>query len=227
LCIDELDGLFRERQADQHEVMGELLTEFLQWMDGMMTKDDSSPPIILIGATNRPFDVDPAILRRLPHAHCVGLPDAATRSTWFQSALQEIPHTISAEQRDALISATDGYTYSDLRTWLQAAVLAGPLKRCSKQPEQLTYDDLLAVRTAPTSGGSARYQERLAQFQSKHPATGNSRESPQPHPEELVWKTVLGNYYNLGTLQVDGPTMDLLQQIAQELKNFRDEEEED
>jgi SpoVK/Ycf46/Vps4 family AAA+-type ATPase len=36
LCIDELDGLFRERNENEHEVSRDLKTEFLQWWDGMM-----------------------------------------------------------------------------------------------------------------------------------------------------------------------------------------------
>jgi hypothetical protein len=56
LCIDELDGLFRERSEQEHEVSRDLKTEFLQWVDGMMSKDDANRQILLVGATNRPFD---------------------------------------------------------------------------------------------------------------------------------------------------------------------------
>jgi ATPase family AAA domain-containing protein 1 len=217
LCLDELDGLFRERQADHHEVMGELLTEFLQWMDGLMTPPNHKPPIVFLGATNRPFDVDPAVLRRLPHAHAIGLPDAKARGAWFTAALSALPHTLTAAQCATLVAASSKYTYSDLRTWLQAAVRAGPRRRGDGP---LTYDDWCAVRTAPTAGGSARYQARLAEFAAPHGTPPRSEEGG-------VWQTAWGNYYHLGTLPVDGPTMDLLQQVAQELQKDREEEEEE
>ena len=69
IFVDELDGLFRERGGEDHDVSRDLKTEFLQLWDGIRnhaiqggsgSSGGSSSSILVIGATNRPFDVDPA-----------------------------------------------------------------------------------------------------------------------------------------------------------------------
>ena len=47
-------------------------TQFMSFWDGLVT--DSSCQIMIVGATNRPQDVDVAILRRMPSMFCIGLP---------------------------------------------------------------------------------------------------------------------------------------------------------
>ena len=100
VVLDELDGLFRERHDNEHDASRELKTEFLQWLSGIMTTSSSSGnsktthsasprhPLIVVGATNRPLDVDSAILRRLPQRFYIGLPDFATRCQLIQKMLQ-------------------------------------------------------------------------------------------------------------------------------------------
>mmetsp|Transcript_497 Transcript_497/g.878 ORF Transcript_497/g.878 Transcript_497/m.878 type:complete len:89 (+) Transcript_497:212-478(+) len=61
---DEIDALFRERSAGDHEVYRDMKAEFMQLWDGLFTTNDCR--IIVVGCTNRPWDVDPAIQRRLP-----------------------------------------------------------------------------------------------------------------------------------------------------------------
>jgi ATPase family AAA domain-containing protein 1 len=90
LVLDELDGLFRERHDEEHEAHRDVKTEFLQLWDGVRNnhphhtnsaggaeddEDSTTPKVLLvIGATNRPFDVDSAVLRRLPQSFWIGLP---------------------------------------------------------------------------------------------------------------------------------------------------------
>jgi SpoVK/Ycf46/Vps4 family AAA+-type ATPase len=77
--MDEVDALLSARSDSSfgrgaaHNVV---LNEFMQEMDGL-TSDEGR--VIVIGATNRPFDLDDAILRRLPRRMLVDLPDAAGR----------------------------------------------------------------------------------------------------------------------------------------------------
>ena len=54
-----------------------VITEFMQEMDGLMSSKDDN--IIVIGATNRPFDLDDAVLRRLPRRLLVDLPGEKER----------------------------------------------------------------------------------------------------------------------------------------------------
>lgn len=80
--LDEIDALFSARSSSR-ETGGALahhgvITEFMQEMDGLKSRRDSN--VIVIGATNRPFDLDDAVLRRLPRRLLVDLPDEKERT---------------------------------------------------------------------------------------------------------------------------------------------------
>ncbi|KAI0050931.1 AAA-domain-containing protein [Auriscalpium vulgare] len=79
--IDEIDALFGARSSAR-ETGGAIahrgvLTEFMQEMDGLKSSKDDN--VIVIGATNRPFDLDDAVLRRLPRRLLVDLPGEKER----------------------------------------------------------------------------------------------------------------------------------------------------
>ena len=81
MFIDELDALFGARVS--RETGGGIahrgvITEFMQEMDGLKSSKDDN--IIVIGATNRPFDLDDAVLRRLPRRLLVDLPGERERA---------------------------------------------------------------------------------------------------------------------------------------------------
>jgi SpoVK/Ycf46/Vps4 family AAA+-type ATPase len=76
--IDELDALFAERGAERG--YRAMLTEFMQEMDGLLSKGEN---VVVIGATNRPFDLDDALLRRLPVRLLVDLPGEKEREGAF------------------------------------------------------------------------------------------------------------------------------------------------
>ena len=87
--IDEIDSFLRERTKGDHEVTGMMKAEFMTYVikrpsseidgsfcisslwDGLTSSTDR---ILVLGATNRPNDIDSAILRRMPKRFSVGLP---------------------------------------------------------------------------------------------------------------------------------------------------------
>ncbi|CDO71236.1 hypothetical protein BN946_scf184863.g32 [Trametes cinnabarina] len=78
--IDELDALFGarlSRESGNSLAHRGVITEFMQEMDGLKSSKDSN--VIVIGATNRPFDLDDAVLRRLPRRLLVDLPGEKER----------------------------------------------------------------------------------------------------------------------------------------------------
>ena len=62
----------RTRNSTDHEATAMMKTQFMSFWDGLMT--DTSCRVMIMGATNRPQDVDAAILRRMPSMFYVGLP---------------------------------------------------------------------------------------------------------------------------------------------------------
>lgn len=124
IFIDELEGLFRERKSsgsEEHEVNRELKTELMQHWDGINSNSDGDG-IIIIGATNRPFDVDSAFLRRMPRSFFVGLPDRNARVQILTSMLSNVP-LHGDFNMNYLADATAEYTPSDMKEVLRTAAL--------------------------------------------------------------------------------------------------------
>ncbi|KAH0586049.1 hypothetical protein H2248_007324 [Termitomyces sp. 'cryptogamus'] len=72
IFIDEIDSFLRERTKGDHEVTGMMKAEFMTLWDGLLSASDR---ILVLGATNRPNDIDSAILRRMPKRFAIQLPD--------------------------------------------------------------------------------------------------------------------------------------------------------
>jgi ATPase family AAA domain-containing protein 1 len=238
LVLDELDGLFRERHDQEHDSSRELKTEFLQWLSGIMTTSGSTSgsdedggrqqPLIVVGATNRPFDVDSAILRRLPQRYYIGPPTCAARCQLIERMLQGIP--ISADFRiDALGLRTDGFTPGDIQLVLQLAARTGPIKESILQNQReakqvglvdpnlmdlprdgpvrsLTMQDALnALAHVHATPLSPRYLYSLRSFARKngiHDAQLSSQQTPAQYPPGNPWGM---HVLNMGTVHLPSP----------------------
>lgn len=131
--MDEIDALFGARMSAR-ESAGSfahrgVITEFMQEMDGLKSSKDDR--VIVIGATNRPFDLDDAVLRRLPRRLLVDLPGQPERegenrlvviiafiNTVFQGILKILLRNETlADDVDLsnLAKETDSFSGSDLK----------------------------------------------------------------------------------------------------------------
>ena len=72
ITMSVTDSFLRSRTSTDHEATAMMKTQFMSFWDGLVT--ESSCQIMIVGATNRPQDVDAAILRRMPSMFCIGLP---------------------------------------------------------------------------------------------------------------------------------------------------------
>ncbi|KAF6744964.1 P-loop containing nucleoside triphosphate hydrolase protein, partial [Ephemerocybe angulata] len=117
-CIvftDEIDSLFSSRSSDTKSWERNVLTEFMQGMDGLKSaKKNRDNNIVIVGATNRPFDLDPAILRRMPRRILVDMPNLAMRKGILSSYLKE-EHLDVDVSIDKLAVETEGFSGSDLK----------------------------------------------------------------------------------------------------------------
>lgn len=121
IFIDEIDGLFRERSSSEHEAHKNLKAEFMQCWDGL-SKADGGAMVVVLGATNRPYDIDPAILRRLPRAFEVGLPTTLDRVAILDTLLADA-NLAEGFSKMKVAEATEGYSGSDLSELLRASMM--------------------------------------------------------------------------------------------------------
>ncbi|XP_063867438.1 outer mitochondrial transmembrane helix translocase-like isoform X2 [Scylla paramamosain] len=109
--IDEIDSFLRVRATGDHEATAMMKAQFLQQWDGLAT--DHGRCVVVMGATNRPQDVDRAILRRMPAAFHIPLPGVEQREEILRLVLRE-----EAVREDADIAGlsrqTEGFSGSDL-----------------------------------------------------------------------------------------------------------------
>ncbi|KAH8329484.1 hypothetical protein KR074_011719 [Drosophila pseudoananassae] len=112
IFIDEIDSFLRSRNMNDHEATAMMKTQFMMLWDGLSTNNHST--VIVMGATNRPQDLDKAIVRRMPAQFHIGLPSEKQRS----DILKLILHTEEISQDvdlNRLSKLTNGFSGSDLR----------------------------------------------------------------------------------------------------------------
>ncbi|GAA5999137.1 protein-degrading AAA family ATPase MSP1 [Rhodotorula paludigena] len=112
IFIDEIDSFLRERSRADHEVTGMMKAEFMSLWDGLTTTNDTR--ILVLGATNRPNDIDSAILRRMPKRFAIRLPDAQQRRSVLQLMLRDIKLEDGFDL-EGLVRKTDGLSGSDIK----------------------------------------------------------------------------------------------------------------
>ncbi|XP_062143427.1 uncharacterized protein LOC133851135 [Alnus glutinosa] len=111
--VDEVDSMLGRREnPGEHEAMRKMKNEFMVNWDGLRTKDKER--VLVLAATNRPFDLDEAVIRRLPRRLMVNLPDAPNREKILRVVLakEELVPDVDLE---AIANMTDGYSGSDLK----------------------------------------------------------------------------------------------------------------
>ncbi|KAJ4948374.1 hypothetical protein JOQ06_019908 [Pogonophryne albipinna] len=125
IFIDEIDSLLCERREGEHEASRRLKTEFLVEFDGVQSGGDDR--VLVMGATNRPQELDEAVLRRFAKRVYVALPDAETRLTLLENLLAKHGNPLSKTELSNLAKKSDGYSGSDLTSLAKDAAL-GPIR---------------------------------------------------------------------------------------------------
>ncbi|XP_063626182.1 outer mitochondrial transmembrane helix translocase-like isoform X1 [Cydia splendana] len=118
--IDEIESFLRTRTQHDHEATAMMKTQFMSLWDGLIT--DNNCTVIIMGATNRPQDLDKAIQRRMPAAFHVPMPNESQRETILKLILRDEPVAPSIDFR-RLAAATEGFSGSDLHELCRQAAV--------------------------------------------------------------------------------------------------------
>ncbi|KAL7635721.1 UNVERIFIED_CONTAM: hypothetical protein RMT77_013538 [Armadillidium vulgare] len=130
IFVDEVDALMASRQGEQeHEASRRMKTQLLVEMDGLTRSNDR---VFLLAASNIPWELDPAMLRRLEKRILVPLPSKEAREMMFGHHLpQVLPDLQEAGQKvetrldyQALSEETEGYSGSDLQIVCREAAMS-------------------------------------------------------------------------------------------------------
>ncbi|CAH2070191.1 unnamed protein product, partial [Thlaspi arvense] len=112
IFVDEVDSMLGQRtRVGEHEAMRKINNEFMTHWDGLMTK--TGERILVLAATNRPFDLDEAIIRRFERRIMVGLPSIGSREKILRTLLSK-EKTENLDFHE-LGQMTEGYSGSDLK----------------------------------------------------------------------------------------------------------------
>ncbi|XP_007476106.1 spastin isoform X4 [Monodelphis domestica] len=132
IFIDEVDSLLCERREGEHDASRRLKTEFLIEFDGVQSAGDDR--VLVMGATNRPQELDEAVLRRFIKRVYVSLPNEETRLLLLKNLLSKQGSPLTQKELAQLARMTEGYSGSDLTALAKDAAL-GPIREL--KPEQV------------------------------------------------------------------------------------------
>lgn len=181
IFIDEVDSFLGQRRSSDHEAVLNMKTEFMALWDGFAT--DQSARVMVLAATNRPSELDEAILRRLPQAFEIGYPDRKERADILKVILkgEKVEDNIDFSYIAGLCK---GYTGSDLFDLCKNAAYF-PIREIlhnekngeqSREPRPLLQADLeKALSTSRKTSVAAHEYSRMTSRTSFHGESGDSQ----------------------------------------------------
>ncbi|XP_022985361.1 uncharacterized protein LOC111483396 [Cucurbita maxima] len=130
IFVDEVDSMLGQRtRVGEHEAMRKIKNEFMAHWDGLLTKPGER--VLVLAATNRPFDLDEAIIRRFERRIMVGLPTAENREMILTTLLGKEKVEEGLDMKE-LAAFTEGYSGSDLKNFCMTAAYR-PVRELIKQ----------------------------------------------------------------------------------------------
>ncbi|KAH7828362.1 Vacuolar protein sorting 4E (Vps4E) [Monocercomonoides exilis] len=126
--IDEIDSIAGKRGEYDSNAHRGVKTELLVQMQGVGTQNDG---ILFLGATNRPWDLDSAVIRRFEKRILITLPDANARKEMFRIHLGKTPNTLTDEDFRILGEKSEGFSGSDVSIVVRDALMQ-PIRQLQK-----------------------------------------------------------------------------------------------
>ena len=134
--IDEVDSLCGSRSEGESDSARRVKTEFLVQMDGV---GKAAGQVLVLGATNVPWELDAAIRRRFEKRVYIPLPEAAARAYMCKLNLGDTPNSLTEHDFEKLGEITEGASGSDIKVLVKEALME-PLRRC-QEAKQFFVDE--------------------------------------------------------------------------------------
>ncbi|KAH6635186.1 P-loop containing nucleoside triphosphate hydrolase protein [Chaetomium sp. MPI-SDFR-AT-0129] len=200
IFIDEMDAVLGTRMSGEHEASGMVKAEFMTLWDGLTSTNASGTPnrIVVLGATNRINDIDPAILRRMPKKFPVSLPKFEQRLRILQLVLGDTKRDAENLDLDYIAKVTAGMSGSDIKEVCRDAAMV-PVREYIRKHRatgagmsQVNPDHVRGIRTEDFFGHHGG--QKLAESQPSQPSStganskisGDEYEDVEEIPEDQV-----------------------------------------
>ncbi|KFW10610.1 PREDICTED: fidgetin-like protein 1 [Eurypyga helias] len=125
IFIDEIDSLLSQRGDGEHESSRRIKTEFLVQLDGATTSSEDR--ILVVGATNRPQEIDEAARRRLVKRLYIPLPEASARKQIVTRLMSQEHCSLNEEEVELIVQKSNGFSGADMTQLCREASL-GPIR---------------------------------------------------------------------------------------------------
>ncbi|GIY04353.1 katanin p60 ATPase-containing subunit A-like 1 [Caerostris darwini] len=138
IFIDEIDSLCSRRGSDsEHEASRRVKSELLIQMEGITSTDDPSKVVMVLAATNFPWDIDEALRRRLEKRIYIPLPNALGREALLKINLREVEVSPDLDLEE-VANTLDGYSGADITNVCRdASMMAMRRKIAGLTPEEI------------------------------------------------------------------------------------------
>ncbi|XP_073959777.1 katanin p60 ATPase-containing subunit A-like 1 [Choristoneura fumiferana] len=139
IFIDEIDSLCSRRGSDsEHEASRRVKSELLVQMDGLGSATDEPAKVVMVlAATNFPWDIDEALRRRLEKRIYIPLPTQEGREALLAINLKEVKVDPEVDLR-AIAKKLDGYSGADITNVCRdASMMSMRRKIAGLKPEQI------------------------------------------------------------------------------------------
>jgi SpoVK/Ycf46/Vps4 family AAA+-type ATPase len=134
IFLDEIDSILtaRDGEGGEHEASRRMKTELLIQMDGVKGSS-STEQVFVMAASNLPWDLDIAVLRRLEKRVLVSLPEVDARESMLRKHLKSRTNSSTFNFHD-VAARCDGYSGADIELVCREAAMM-PVRRLMKQIE--------------------------------------------------------------------------------------------
>ncbi|XP_036706416.1 nuclear valosin-containing protein-like isoform X2 [Balaenoptera musculus] len=154
--IDEIDAITPKREVASKDMERRIVAQLLTCMDDLNNMA-ATARVLVIGATNRPDSLDPALRRagRFDREICLGIPDEASRERILQTLCRKLrlPETLHFRQ---LAHLTPGFVGADLMALCREAAMCAVNRVLMKLQEQQQKNP--EIEGSPSEGGQ---EERI------------------------------------------------------------------